>query len=135
MTCSVLFVVIKESFVRLSSFHLLTDLDALSMQIAARLGLKKVEAVKNVIIWGNHSSTQYPDVNHGTVTDNGAEVPIRKAVKDDTYLNGEFITVRMDKPFFYYLKHKTLRLFIGAPSIDRPINLDFHPRLSSFALG
>ena len=26
-----------------------------------------VTDVRNVIIWGNHSSTQYPDVNHGTV--------------------------------------------------------------------
>ena len=24
-----------------------------------------VSDVKNVVIWGNHSSTQYPDVNHG----------------------------------------------------------------------
>jgi malate dehydrogenase len=44
--------------------------------------------VKNVIIWGNHSSTQYPDVNHGTV----AGKPIRQAVGDDTWLDGEFIT-------------------------------------------
>ena len=44
--------------------------------------------VKNAIIWGNHSSTQYPDVNHGTV--NGT--PIREAVKDDDWLNGDFIS-------------------------------------------
>lgn len=46
-----------------------------------------ISEVKNVIIWGNHSSTQYPDVNHGTVKGN----PIRQAVKDDTWLDGEFI--------------------------------------------
>ncbi|CAG9463883.1 unnamed protein product [Pedinophyceae sp. YPF-701] len=43
--------------------------------------------VKNVIIWGNHSATQYPDVNHGTV----AGKPIREKVGNDEYLNGEFI--------------------------------------------
>jgi len=58
------------------------------VQIAAKVGTK-VEQVKNVIIWGNHSSTQYPDVNHGTVDG----VSIREAVKDDDWLNGDFIKV------------------------------------------
>lgn len=53
-------------------------------------------SVQNVIIWGNHSSTQYPDVNHGTVTlpfrgDGTVTLPIRDAVKDDEYLDGPFI--------------------------------------------
>ena len=56
------------------------------VQVAERLDVP-VKEVKNVIIWGNHSSTQYPDVNHGTV--NGT--PIRKAVDDDAYLNGDFV--------------------------------------------
>ncbi|KAG2495875.1 hypothetical protein HYH03_006113 [Edaphochlamys debaryana] len=56
-------------------------------QISERTG-KHVDEVKNVIIWGNHSSTQYPDVNHGTV----AGKPIRQAVNDDAWLNGDFIT-------------------------------------------
>jgi len=25
----------------------------------------KVEEVKNIIIWGNHSATQFPDLTHG----------------------------------------------------------------------
>lgn len=54
-----------------------------------------VTSVKNVIIWGNHSSTQYPDVNHGTVElpfrTGSVVLPIRDAVKDDAYLDGEFI--------------------------------------------
>jgi len=41
-------------------------------QIAHKAGVHTT-AVKNVIVWGNHSSTQYPDVNHGTI--NGT--PIR----------------------------------------------------------
>ena len=59
----------------------------LCMQISEKTG-KPVTDVKNAIIWGNHSSTQYPDVNHGTV---GGQ-PIRQAVKDDEWLNGEFIS-------------------------------------------
>ncbi|KAK3696368.1 hypothetical protein QZH41_007655 [Actinostola sp. cb2023] len=60
------------------------------LKIAARLG-KRIDEVKNITIWGNHSSTQYPDVNHGTVLVGGAQVPICEAVKNDNYLHGEFI--------------------------------------------
>ncbi|KAG6784629.1 hypothetical protein POTOM_010327 [Populus tomentosa] len=48
--------------------------------------------VKNVIIWGNHSSTQYPDVNHATVQTSSGEKPVRELVSDDKWLNAEFIT-------------------------------------------
>jgi len=47
-----------------------------------------ISEVKNVIIWGNHSSTQYPDVNHGTAKG----TPIRQAVQDDAWLDGDFIS-------------------------------------------
>ncbi|XP_044487444.1 malate dehydrogenase [Mangifera indica] len=60
-------------------------------QISERLNVQ-VSDVKNVIIWGNHSSTQYPDVNHATVKTPSGEKPVRGLVKDDTWLNGEFIT-------------------------------------------
>lgn len=63
------------------------------MQIAGRLGIR-VQDVENVIIWGNHSSTQYPDVNHGTVNLPDGQLPIRQAVKDDNWLNGDFVKVR-----------------------------------------
>lgn len=70
------------------NFSCLTRLDhnrSLS-QLALRAGVH-VSAVKNTIIWGNHSSTQYPDVNHGTI--NGK--PIREVINDEAYLNKEFI--------------------------------------------
>ncbi|KAL5571632.1 hypothetical protein UlMin_021229 [Ulmus minor] len=60
-------------------------------QISERLNVQ-VSDVKNVIIWGNHSSTQYPDINHATVTVNTREKPVRELVKDDHWLNTEFIT-------------------------------------------
>eukprot|EP00246_Nothoceros_aenigmaticus_P016611 TRINITY_DN7707_c0_g1_i1.p1 TRINITY_DN7707_c0_g1~~TRINITY_DN7707_c0_g1_i1.p1 ORF type:complete len:348 (+),score=76.13 TRINITY_DN7707_c0_g1_i1:142-1044(+) len=56
-------------------------------QVAERLDVP-VSEVKNVIIWGNHSSSQYPDVNHATV---GGK-PVRAVVADDDWLNGQFIT-------------------------------------------
>ncbi|KAI8475683.1 MAG: malate dehydrogenase, cytoplasmic [Monoraphidium minutum] len=56
-------------------------------QVAERAGLH-VTAVKNVIIWGNHSSTQYPDVSHGTA---GGK-PIKEVLAGSAeWLAGEFI--------------------------------------------
>lgn len=74
------------------NFTALTRLDqnrALS-QLSDKLKVP-VEDVKNVIIWGNHSLTQYPDVNHGEVNVGGKRHSIRDAVKDDKYLNEVFI--------------------------------------------
>jgi len=52
------------------------------------------DAVTGIIIWGNHSSTQYPDVNHAKVkVGDKAPVSVREAVKDDAWLNGDFIKV------------------------------------------
>jgi hypothetical protein len=56
------------------------------MQLSEKCGVH-VGKVKNAIIWGNHSSTQYPDVNHATVDGR----PAREAVGDDAYLDGDFI--------------------------------------------
>lgn len=60
--------------------------------------------VKNVIIWGNHSSTQYPDVNHAKVNVKGKEVGVYEAIKDDSWLKGDFILVRSWFLFIYFLK-------------------------------
>lgn len=51
-------------------------------QISEKLNVH-VSDVKNVIIWGNHSSTQYPDVNHATVAISNGQKPVRELVADD----------------------------------------------------
>ncbi|XP_058743286.1 malate dehydrogenase-like [Vicia villosa] len=60
-------------------------------QISEKLNVH-VSDVKNVIIWGNHSSTQYPDVNHATVAISNGQKTVRELVADDYWLNNEFIT-------------------------------------------
>ena len=50
-------------------------------------------AVKNVIIWGNHSSTQFPDVRSATVNIDGKDTPVYDAVKDDHWLQNDFVAV------------------------------------------
>lgn len=47
--------------------------------------------VRNVIIWGNHSSSQVPDATHATVMMDGKTLPAREAVSDDAWLDGEFV--------------------------------------------
>lgn len=56
-------------------------------QISTKTGAS-LESIENIIVWGNHSATQYPDTHHATI--NGK--PLRTVVGDDPYLNGPFIT-------------------------------------------
>ena len=51
-------------------------------QIVERLKVYVID-VRNVIIWGNHSSTQYPDVNHAIVTTKNGERPVKELDTDD----------------------------------------------------
>lgn len=78
----------------MSQLSFKSDNNILNMffQIAAKLGVSN-SSVKNCVIWGNHSSTQYPDVNQAVVDLNGKSMPVREAVKDDNWLNNDFIKV------------------------------------------
>jgi len=48
---------------------------------------KHWSTVKNVIIWGNHSNTQFPDWHHATIDGIAAQ----KAIADDAWLQGPFM--------------------------------------------
>ncbi len=51
-----------------ANFTAMTRLDhnRATSQLAQKTG-KHVDDVRQMIIWGNHSATQYPDINHATV--------------------------------------------------------------------
>ncbi|XP_071962923.1 malate dehydrogenase, cytoplasmic-like [Antedon mediterranea] len=67
------------------------DLNRAQAQVASRLG-RPCESVRNLIIWGNHSSTQFPDAAHGNVVGaDGSVTSVYDAVKDDAWLTGEFV--------------------------------------------
>eukprot|EP00343_Euplotes_focardii_P009938 CAMPEP_0205823898 /NCGR_PEP_ID=MMETSP0206-20130828/18385_1 /ASSEMBLY_ACC=CAM_ASM_000279 /TAXON_ID=36767 /ORGANISM="Euplotes focardii, Strain TN1" /LENGTH=287 /DNA_ID=CAMNT_0053121457 /DNA_START=230 /DNA_END=1093 /DNA_ORIENTATION=+ len=76
------------------NFTALTRLDQnrAEAQIAQKVGVP-VENVKNVIIWGNHSATQYPDVSHATISDHPALGFVENASSslDPTWLKDVFI--------------------------------------------
>ncbi len=70
-----------------SQFTAMTRLDhnrAIS-QLAAKTG-GAVADIKRVIIWGNHSATQYPDINHATVAGKSATELV-----DQAWIEGQFI--------------------------------------------
>ena len=70
-------------------FSALTRLDQnrAYAQIAAKAGVT-VNGVSNITIWGNHSATQYPDVENAMI--NGR--PVFDVISDHEWLRGEFIT-------------------------------------------
>jgi len=79
----------KENFTAMTRL----DHNRACSQIAQKLGCR-VEQVENVTIWGNHSKTQYPDVNNAVVRDfpnAGFDTPVRTAVKNDEWCNEEFV--------------------------------------------
>lgn len=76
----------KENFTAMTRL----DQNRAKAQIAAKVGVT-INNVKNVIIWGNHSSTQFPDVSNGSVKVNGIEKSILDAVNDKAYLQNVFV--------------------------------------------
>lgn len=70
-------------------FFAMTRLDEnrAKAQLAKKAGVD-VTAVTNVAIWGNHSSTQYPDFYNAKI--NGK--PATQAITDDAWLKGQFIS-------------------------------------------
>jgi malate dehydrogenase len=56
-------------------------------QLAHRAGVA-VEDVRDLAVWGNHSSTQFPDFYHATIDGRAAT----EVIDDDEWLQGEFIT-------------------------------------------
>jgi malate dehydrogenase len=54
-------------------------------QLAAKTGVK-VTAIKKLAVWGNHSTTQYPDISHATVNGQSA-----KSLVDQDWIINKFI--------------------------------------------
>ena len=70
-------------------FYAMTALDELRArsQLAIRANVP-VSAIKNMVIWGNHSATQFPDFYHAQI--NGKSV--MDVIKDEHWLQHDFMT-------------------------------------------
>lgn len=75
-------------------FHAMTRLDQnrAMAQLANKAGVG-VGAVTNMTIWGNHSSTQYPDVENARI--NGQ--PVSAVIGHQAWLRGEFVTTVQER--------------------------------------
>lgn len=76
----------KENFTAMTRL----DQNRAQAQISAKLGVA-VAKVRNVIIWGNHSSTQFPDASSALVTIDGKEQKVADAINDDSFIKGSFV--------------------------------------------
>jgi malate dehydrogenase len=75
-------------------FSAMTRLDQNRAKAQLALRSKKHwSLVKNVIIWGNHSNTQYPDWHHATIDG----TPAAKAIGDEAWLKGDFVKTVQDR--------------------------------------
>jgi malate dehydrogenase len=54
----------------------------------AKKSATDITAVSNMVIWGNHSATQYPDFYNAKIN----ERPATDVIKDEPWLKGEFIS-------------------------------------------
>lgn len=71
-------------------FFAMTMLD--EKRARAQLAIKAsrpVTEVKNMNIWGNHSSTQYPDFYNATISDR----PVIEVIKDEQWLQKDFVEI------------------------------------------
>lgn len=78
----------KENFTAMTRL----DQNRAQAQIANKLGVP-VGTVSNVIIWGNHSSTQYPDASQSVVNKGAGNVSVRAEIKDDTWFKDAFLNI------------------------------------------
>lgn len=71
-----------------SRFFAMTSLDQLraEAQLAKKAGVD-VNAVTNMTIWGNHSSSQYPDFYHARIQGK----PVPEVISDLSWLQNDFI--------------------------------------------
>eukprot|EP00040_Diaphanoeca_grandis_P025267 m.139760 g.139760 ORF g.139760 m.139760 type:complete len:343 (+) comp30077_c0_seq1:466-1494(+) len=59
--------------------------------LAKKIGVSPTQ-IENVIIWGNHSTTQYPDISHAIVRyPDDTTKTVKEAVNNLAFLQGKFI--------------------------------------------
>jgi malate dehydrogenase len=85
----------RENFSALTRLDMNRARSHIAQMVGKKLGTTVVPSqVKNVIIWGNHSATQVPDVNFATFAGDRFQLnqsAVKPLLNDDAYLNGPFV--------------------------------------------
>ncbi len=68
------------------------DQNRATAQLASKAGVHW-SAVRNAVIWGNHSNTQFPDWNHATIEGR----PASEVITDHDWLHGPFIATVQER--------------------------------------
>ncbi|XP_054928930.1 malate dehydrogenase, cytoplasmic-like [Dermacentor andersoni] len=84
----------KENFSALTRI----DHNRARLQIAQKLKVSPAD-VRNVIVWGNHSATVFPDATYAKLIMQDQAVKVTDVLKDEAYLQGEFITAVQKRGF------------------------------------
>ncbi|XP_053612974.1 malate dehydrogenase, cytoplasmic-like isoform X2 [Plodia interpunctella] len=77
----------KENFTALTRL----DQNRALHHLAAKMEVP-VHTIKNVIVWGNHSTTMFPDASNAVVTIAGRGQPVPEVIKDNKYLQTKFVS-------------------------------------------
>lgn len=74
------------------NFTALTRLDhnRLVSQVSSRLQVRN-DQIRNVTIWGNHSSTQYPNLDYATIKSSHRYVPVIPLINNQNYIEDELV--------------------------------------------
>lgn len=67
------------------------DMNRAKNQISEKINVP-VSDINNVIIWGNHSSTQFPYIGKATATVNGEAKQVSGLINDTAWVQGDFIS-------------------------------------------
>jgi malate dehydrogenase len=108
------------------SFSALTRLD--HNRAKAQLAIKfhvAPENIKNVAIWGNHSSTQYPNPNHGYYLTPAGEKKEFSATGEEAYFRGDFMSTVQKRGAAIIAARKLSSAFSAANAIADHIH-DWH---------
>ena len=85
--------------------------------MAERLGVPLFK-IRNAIIWGNHSATQFPDLAHAYVDSMygaGLHESVRTAINNDGYIKEEFVKTVQKRVSLFYFRVLQLSQLVSYP--------------------
>ncbi|VDL95239.1 unnamed protein product [Schistocephalus solidus] len=86
----------NRAIVQASKDSVLCILSTFSISIAKRLGVS-CGAVHNVVVWGCHGNTEFPDLSHAYVIRGDKKIPVSMALDNEDWTKNAFLNHIRDK--------------------------------------